>query len=280
MRNTIVQSCKSIFRIILPLGARKILAQYISQQSWISSDHRAGWSLELVRDMADINVNEYHKFLWSNHIGYADTYEIEQRFGDKNINESRKLLFSDMQQILTELKIDYQNEIESVLDIGSSLGYLLKYMEDNIFTTADVLHGVDIDAYAIDEGSSYLRAHDSKIQLTCLDMEVLTDFLENNIYDIIFCAGTLIYLEEDKARELIKTLMKHTGKLLVITSIASPDVDNCKLEKSEVRKRDGSFIHNVDAMAKNAGGKIVFRRWEGKKMLDGNSLYFIFVTPN
>ncbi len=279
LRNKLIVTLKSTIRKALPLFIRKYLAKKISVQTWLSSDQRAGWSLELVRDMAQINVNEYHKFLWSNHIGYADTYEVEQRFGTKNINESRKLLFDDMIASLTDLKIDFQDEIQSVLDVGCSLGYLLKYMEDTIFINAPELHGIDIDAYAIEEGSSYLQAHDSKITLSCLDMEKISSHLNNKSYDVVFCAGTLIYLEQEKAENLIKNLLQHTKKLLVVTGLASPENDNCNLTQSTVRERDGSFIHNIDAMIKQKNGNIVFRRWQGAKKLGGNSIYFVFATP-
>jgi len=279
VRTKLIQFIKRFIRLLIPLKIRKNLAIKISNQTWISSDNRAGWSLELIRDMEKSDVNAFHKFLWSNHIGYADTYEVEQRFGEVNINESRKLLFSDMEKVLSDLDINYQNEIASVLDVGCSLGYLLKYMEDNIFVNASELHGIDIDAYAIDEGGSYLNAHDSKINLMCHDMEEIIGQLNNKIYDVIFCAGTLLYLDENKAKALTNKLVKHTKKLLVITGIASPETDNSNLQKSSIRKRDGSFLHNIDDMVKQSGGKVVSRRWEGTKKLGGNSLYFVFVTP-
>ena len=279
LRNNIARSSKKLIRKVVPLVVRKSLAKFISRQSWLSGDHRAGWSMELVRDMADKDANEYHKFLWSNHIGYADTYEISQRFGEENINESRKLLFSDMTTALTELKINYKNEIKSVLDVGSSLGYLLKHLEDNVFVCAKKLDGIDIDAQAIEKGASYLQANGSKIQLTCLDMENLTNFLSDKMYDIILCAGTVIYLEEEKAEELVKNLLQHTATMLVITGIASPENDNSELDQSKVRARDGSYIHNLDRMVNQLGGNIVFRRWQGKEMIGGNTLYFVFATP-
>ncbi len=279
LRNKLIFTLKNTIRKLLPLSIRKYLAKKVSVQTWLSSDQRAGWSLELVRDMAQINVNAYHKFLWSNHIGYADTYEVKQRFGNENINESRKLLFDDMVASLTDLKINYQDDIQSVLDVGCSLGYLLKHMEDTIFVNATELHGIDIDAYAIEEGSSYLQAHDSKIELTCLDMEQISSYLNNKYYDVVFCAGTLIYLEQDKAEDLIQNLLQHTKKLLVVTGLASSENDNCNLTQSIVRKRDGSFIHNIDAMVKQKNGNIVFRRWQGEKKLGGNSIYFVFATP-
>ncbi len=280
MKIKLIQFFKSTVRLLLPLSLRKYLAIKISKQSWISSDHRAGWSLELVRDMEKSDVNAFHKFLWSNHIGYADTYEVEQRFGDVNINESRKLLFSDMENVLSLLAINRHSEIKSVLDVGCSLGYLLKYMEDNIFINTSELYGIDIDAYAINEGTSYLKAHDSKINLTCHDMDDMTEHFNNKIYDVIFCAGTLLYLDEDKANALIKGLIKHTNKLLIITGVASAKIDNSGLTKSLIRKRDGSFMHNIDDMVKLNKGKVVFRRWEGEKKLGGNTLYFVFAIPD
>jgi SAM-dependent methyltransferase len=279
VKNEVARITKSFLRNTIPLTVRKLIAKFISNQSWISSDYRAGWSMELVRDIALNDANQYHKFLWSNHIGYADTYEINQRFGESNLNDSRKLLFSDMQQTLSDLEINYHQDIKSVLDVGSSLGYHLNYLEEKIFTNAETLEGIDIDCYAINKGASHLKNIGSKVQLSCLDMENLESYLSGKSYDLILCAGTLIYLKEDQATKLVSLLLKHTNKMLVFSGIASPDEDNTNLEQSAVRTRDGSFIHNIDKMVAQAEGRIVFRRYEGKKMYGGNTIYFVFATP-
>ena len=56
----------------------------------LEEDLRAWWAIQLLTDFAASDPNAYHNFLWANHLGYAKTYEIEQRFGYENFNESRK----------------------------------------------------------------------------------------------------------------------------------------------------------------------------------------------
>jgi hypothetical protein len=67
--------------------------------------------------------------------------------------------------------------------------------------------------------------------------------------------------------------------VLVLAGLAHPDQDNATLAASAVRERDGTFIHNLDAMVQDAGGRVVHRRWEGARLLDGNTIYFVFGVP-
>jgi hypothetical protein len=75
-------------------------------------------------------------------------------------------------------------------------------------------------------------------------------------------------------------MLNHCSGLLIIYSIAHPTIDNSKLEHSETRSSDGVFYHNIDAMVKAAGGKIVYRRWDGSNLCpDGQTVYFVFSRP-
>ena len=56
-------------------------------------------------------------------------------------------------------------------------------------------------------------------------------------------------------------------------------VDNAALAQSDVRATDRTFVHNLDRMVELAGGKVVGRRWEGDRQVDGQTIYFVFALP-
>jgi len=62
----------------------------------------AWWARQLIADYAERDRNAYHKFLWLHHLDYAETYEIAQRFGYENFNETRKLFFQELPSRLKE----------------------------------------------------------------------------------------------------------------------------------------------------------------------------------
>jgi hypothetical protein len=64
--------------------------------------------------------------------------------------------------------------------------------------------------------------------------------------------------------------------LVAITGPAHPENDNSLLSNSIQRAPDNSFIHNIDFMVRKSGAEIVGRRWEGKRIVDGHTLYFVF----
>ena len=272
------EAAKEVIRSTLPLHLREQLAVWLNHQKWISNNRRSWWCTELIRDLERLNINEYHKFLWSHHLSYAAPYEIKLRFGDENMKESRKILFSDLRTHLMGMSINPQIDITSVFEVGCSLGYQLRYLESDLFSSANDLEGIDIDQYAIESGSGYLRSIGSKVRLMCVDMKELSNLLRNKIYDIILCSGTLMYLNEDAAFKVVDVMLKHTKMMLILTGPAHPEVDNSQLEHSMVRNGDGAFIHNIDSMVKRAGGKVLARRWEGNKMVDGQTIYFVFAV--
>ena len=110
-------------------------------------------------------------------------------------------------------------------------------------------------------------------------MESLGRTLDGAAFDAIFCLGVLMYLRENQAKNVVREMMGHSKQLLVMSGVANPDFDNKYLKESAKRTRDGTFIHNFDEMVKSAGGEIVFRRWEGTRMLNDNSIYFVFARP-
>lgn len=270
-------SAKRLILRLLPLSVRKRLSVFVGRQEWLRG--RYWYSMELLRDLAEDRPSEFHRFLWENHIAYAETYEVGHRFGEEKLHPSRRMLFSDLLRVLRRRGVDPASDVRSVFEVGSSMGYLLRHMEVSVFPSARTLEGVDIDAYAVRLGSEHLRRLGSKVRIRRGDMENLEEVLDGRRYDLVLCAGVLMYLPREGARSVVRTLLKHTDGLLVLTGPAYPASDNRSMERSIPRGGDQAFIHNLDAMVEAAGGEIVFRRWEGERIVEGNSIYFVFAVP-
>jgi SAM-dependent methyltransferase len=225
-----------------------------------------------------MDPNEYHKFLWANHMAYAHTYEVKRRFGEGNLHESRIMFLAELQRVMAVMKAD-PADVESVLDIGCSLGYLLRHVEKTLFTQAHRVTGVDIDVYAVREGQRYLSNVGSSVRLLSGDMEKLADIIAHERYDVVICTGALMYLDEAKATRMVSVILEHTNLIACFAGLASPGVDNATLDASTVRDEDLTFIHNIDAMVSKAKGRVIDRCWEGMRTVDGNTIYFVFARP-
>jgi SAM-dependent methyltransferase len=265
---------------VVPLRIRKALAIWLNRQTWLGAADRAYWATELLADFATRDVNAYHKFLWAHHLAYAETYEIGLRFGYENLNQTRKVLFAELPERFEHAGVGTVATVQSVLEIGCSLGYLLRYMETEVFPRATRLEGIDIDAHAITEGATHLAKLGSKVKLHHGDMESMETVLRDTRFDFVLGSGVLLYLDENAARGLVAKMLRHTRKLLAITALAHPETDNASLEISMPRTSDGTWIHNVDRMIAAGGGKVVARRWEGGRLVDGNTIYFLYAVPS
>jgi len=264
---------------LVPLSVRKLIAIFVNRQTWLDPDKRGWWATQIIADFAKKDINAYHKFLWRHHLSYAESYESELRFGYENLNETRKIFFKDLASHLKNLGLDPEKNLKSVFEVGCSLGYLLRYMETDFCPGATTIEGNDIDKYSIDEGNKYLADNGSKVKLIHADMEELGKIIGDKKYDLVFGSGVLLYLKQDSAEKLVAMMLNHTGSMLAFTGLAHPETDNANMDSSVVRKRDGTWIHNIDKMILDAGGRIVARRWEGGKMVDGNTIYFVFAVP-
>jgi len=233
--------------------------------------------MRILRDWAAKDVEAFHRFLWSHHIGVAKFYETANDFGSGNLLPTRKMLFEDLQTSLLRRNMDPRG-VKSVLEIGCSSGYLLRFMETDLFPAATTFEGIDIDKYAIEKGEAYLRGCASKIRLVCADMVDLDHISGGRKYDVILCAGVLMYVRERAAADVVRSMLNACSGLVAIANPAHPVIDNVKLKHSEPRS-DAALIHNIDAMVEGAGGTIVYRRWEGSKEFDGQTVYFIFCSP-
>lgn len=262
----------AVMRRALPLGARRSLVLWASRQSWLP--RRSWFSLELLRDWAVSNPATYHRWAWRHHAAFPEIYHPDLRFAPEALDRARLDLFEDLTECLRSLGIDPLG-IKSVLEVGSSLGYLLRHVEINVFPSASVLDGVDIDQFAVEEGNAALRRVGSRVQLHHLDATELGAFLRGRSYDIVLCAGVLMYLNEVEAGRLVATMLKATDVAMAITGVAHPTLDNATMTGHTIRDWDAAFIHNLDAMVAEAGGTILFRRWDGPREVDGISVYHI-----
>jgi len=271
-------SGKNAIRFLIPLSMRKRMAIWVQQQQWINSDRRSWWSVELVRDFAEKDVNAYHKFLWAHHLAYAASYEVATRFGAEKMRPSRLMFFAELRLCMEALGLSAE-EIHSVLEVGCSLGYQLRHLETDLFPGAAVLEGIDIDDYAVRSGQEHLGAIGSKISLKCGDIQRLDSLLGGRVYDVIVCTGVLMYLKEAEAAGMVRAMLSHSRVMVAMAGLAHPVLDNAALDCSDVRDRDQTFIHNLDGMVKNGGGSVLARRWEGDRQLEGQSIYFVFAAP-
>ena len=268
---------KSVLRGLLPLSARKRLARWVGRQTWLPD--RYWHSMELVRDLERSDVQAFHHFLWSNHLAYAETYEVSKRFGDDKVNETRKLLFEDVAGVLGSRGLDPATDIESVFEVGCSMGYLLRYLETTVFRGARVLEGIDIDERAISDGSAHLASIGSHARVFHGDMADLARHIRDRRFQVVFATGVLIYLQDEDANQVVRTMLESADELVVLTGLAHPSIDNRTLQEALRRPHDGAIIQNLDAMVERAGGTVVHRRWEGARMLDGNTVYFVVAVP-
>jgi SAM-dependent methyltransferase len=259
-------------RRFLPLGLRRRVVLWASRRSWLP--RRSWWSLELLRDWAAASPADYHRWVWRHHAAFPEIYDPALRFAAGAVDRARLELFEDLTATLRGRGIDPAT-IGSVLEVGSSLGYLLRLVELDVFPSASVLEGVDIDRLAVEEGNAMLRRMESRVRLHHLDAADLDAFLRGRSYDIVYCAGTLMYLDEGEAAKLVATMLRAAKVALAITGVAHPLHDNATMAGHSIREWDAAFVHNLDAMVLAAGGEILFRRWDGQRIVDGISIYHL-----
>lgn len=271
-------TCRRLIRTTVPLSLRKRAVLGLQRQTWLDQRRRDWWAMELVRDLAERDVDAFHQFLWTHHLAYAESYEVERRFGPENVKASRKMFFADLCLQLDEMPGLGRDGVRSVFEVGCSLGYQLRSIETDLFPSATRLEGLDIDAYAIEAGSKYLTSVDSKVKLQCADTRDIDRVLEGHTYDVIVCTGVLMYLNKDAAAAVVRSMLRHT-RLLALSGLAHPNTDNAGLEHPDTRASDQTFVHNFDEMVAKAGGRVVRRKWEGSHNVDGNTIYFVFATP-
>ena len=79
-----------VFVLFFSLSVRKEVAVGVDRQNWIPLRHTV--SMALIRDWAEEDANEFHRFLWSHHLGYAGYYEAKHAFGKENLVLTRRMI--------------------------------------------------------------------------------------------------------------------------------------------------------------------------------------------
>ncbi|HEX5413268.1 MAG TPA: class I SAM-dependent methyltransferase [Terriglobia bacterium] len=266
-------------RPTLPLPARMRIVARIAGNNLLA---RSFLCTELLKDLSESDPMEFHRFLWANHVrgnSYGKTYEILKRFGNENLRTSRSELIGFLQACLKDHGMEPKRDVESVFDVGCSLGYLLRFLETEVFTTATCLRGTDVDRYAVETGNAYLHSLGSRIELVTGDANDLDAAMGQRKYDVVLCCGVLMYLDEDAGTRAVRTMLAHTSGLLGMITLAHPLADNAELPRSYVRPEDLGFVHNVDRMVVEAGGRIVFRKWTGPSEAVRIPPLFILARP-
>jgi O-methyltransferase involved in polyketide biosynthesis len=117
------------------------------------------------------------------------------------------------------------------------------------------------------------------VRLVAADVSDLDAVLNGRRFDLFLCCGVLMYCGPESSQRLVRTMLEHARRRVVISGLAHPEIDNAQIDTPSMRERDGTFIHNIDAMVERAGGQVMFRRWEGSRSVDGNTIYFLICRP-
>jgi SAM-dependent methyltransferase len=267
---------------LLPLGVRKSSAQLAHRVSPPLADLLIP---ALLHDWAAAEPDDYHRFVWSHHLLYAKYYDfrgIEHSRGRyfERLHPFRVETLAAVAACLREQGYEAERDVHSMLDVGCSLGYLLRYAEQELFTAAQRLVGIDIDPVAIAEGTAFLRERGSAVELHVADIEALADVGGPDPFDVVTCTGVLQYLDESNATSAVADMLRRTGKFLALSGLACEDIDNGQIDRSRVRPYDGSRYHNFDRMVTESGGRILARRWDGHYRLEGRvGAYYVVAAP-
>ena len=277
---SITAEIKEYIRMIFPVSLRKQAAILLNSQRWLSR-----WDYltqGILRDFQKSNPKAFHKFFWSNHIlSYAKQYDSEQLFDINRMEPSRRIFFNDLISAIQEIGLDPAKDIHSVLEVGCSLGYLLRFMETDILPDTEELVGIDIDGDAINKGADYLHHAGSKVRLIHGDMEDLDRMVGSRTFDVVFAGGVLSYLNAEDAAKVVSEMLKRTKKLLALIGLACTTKDNSGLQQSLLDDTRGSqWVHNFKSMVEAAGGHVVKCRWEGARLFNYQTIYTVFAVPS
>jgi SAM-dependent methyltransferase len=276
LSRSIIRCAATVMGRVLPLSVRRSLVT-----SRVGRSSRGGleFALGMLRDLHRRDAGAFHRFLWSNHLGYAASYEVARRFGASNLNASRRILVDDIASYLMERGVDPRKNIRSVLDIGCSLGYLLRHIEVGLCPSAEVVHGIDIDEYAINAGTAHLSSLASKVKLFVADMAGVGRFIGGRAYDLILCCGVLMYGDEQCAYEVVRTMLLSANRVVGIISLAEQPNFRTAAGRSIARPSDGAFIHDVPRMIHRAGGRVVASRRIETEISGSSPSYAILAEP-
>jgi SAM-dependent methyltransferase len=238
-------------------------------------------SAGIIGDIRATDPKTFHKFMWSNHIaGYAKWYDSESLFEIRNMEPSRREFFHDLLDAVTRIGLDPGRDIHSVLEVGCSLGYLLRFMETDILPATTELVGLDIDRIAVEKGVDYLARVGSKIQLIEGDAEALDELVGDRVFDIAFAAGVLSYLDQEDATRAVSQMLRRASQVVALIGLACPTSDNSELIRSVMsHEKSNQWLHNFREMVEIAGGRVIKCRWEGTRQYNHQTMYSVFAAP-
>ena len=256
----------------LPVSVRRSLV------TWAGNRKLPGtleFAMGILDDLRRRDPVEFHRFLWSNHLAYAETYEIPKRFGASNIQPTRHILVDRIATHLRSRGLSPHRDVRSVFEVGCSMGYLLRHLEEEVFPSASILHGLDIDAYAVRAGAAHLSSLGSKVQLSTADIEATESVMGTQNYDLVLCCGVLMYVNESTAEKALRAMLTHADCLVGLICLAPPG----ELGRSETRAYDGAFVHNMDKLIRGAGGAVVSSDWISASVSGASPSHVILAEP-
>jgi SAM-dependent methyltransferase len=171
--------------------------------------------------------------------------------------------------------MDPHRDVRSVFEVGCSMGYLLRHLEEEVFPSATILQGLDIDAYAVQAGAAHLSSLRSKVKLFAADMEAAEHVMGRQSYDLVLCRGVLMYANESTAMKVVRAMLSRARCLVGLICLAPP----ADVGRSEMRASDGAFIHNVDKMIRQAGGTILSSDWVDTSVSGSSPSHVILAEP-
>jgi SAM-dependent methyltransferase len=258
----------------LPLSTRQAL---VARMKWRRVPGWFEFCIGMLDDLRRHDPDALHRFLWANHLAYAMSYEVATRFDASNLNPSRRILFEDINGHLRSWGMDPRKDIRSVFEVGCSMGYLLRHLEVEVFPSASILHGIDIDRYAVETGNAHLRSLQSGVKLSIADMAATEDMMGNRIYDVVICCGVLMYANENTAAQVVRSMLRHAGHLVGLICLAG---NGAPLQQSETRASDGAFVHDVAGMIHRAGGRVLSSKWIGSSTSGSSPAYAILASAS
>ena len=232
----------------IPLSFRKRVLVLLNRSRLPGAASKEAWTVAGLRDLAHTDNEEFNRFLWANHLGPAAGFDASWRF-ESGVEPSRRVFFEELERQLHSLGLDPAQDVGSVLEVGSSLGVNLRYLEQGFFANAAQLRGIDLDVEAVRQGSEYLTKIQSRVQLQAGDMTQLDDVLQDRRFDIVFCTGVLMYVPTQQAEQVIGAMIRHSRHLVAMSEPWDPSGPHLR--------EDGAHYHDLEGLVREVGGRVV-----------------------
>jgi len=274
--HTSIRNGAGLLSWLLPLEVRQALVVRVGRRKFRWG---ADFAMGVLADVRRQDPEGLHRFLWSHHLAYAASYEVEQKFEPGNLNPTREILFRQILDYYRSRALDPQEHVRSVFEVGCSLGYLLRHLEAHIFPSAAMLHGLDIDRHAVQAGMAYLQSVNSKVKLFEADVTRAGEVMGDELYDLVICCGVLMYLNEANARTALQAMFAHSRRLVGLICLAHASAMRASAASAEVRESDGGYVHDMHRMIVEAGGTVISSTWVGTATSGSSPSHVILAEP-